>query len=95
QRSFINLSFESPKIANTGNACRVYIDRTKVPGWLTTHPYYQEEAVDSCTYVPSGNGQVMELWSGPRVIGGGGTGNMVAKEGTQFAELNAQYISEI
>lgn len=95
QRSFINLSFESPKIANTGNACRVYIDSTKVPGWLTTHPYYREEAVDSCTYVPSGNGQVMELWSGPRVIGGGGTGNMVAKEGTQFAELNAQYISEI
>ncbi len=95
QRSFINLSFESPKIANTGNACRVYIDSTKVPGWLTTHPYYPEQAVDSCTYVPSGNGQVMELWSGPRVIGGGGTGNMVAKEGTQFAELNAQYISEI
>lgn len=95
QRSFINLSFEIPKIANTGNACRVYIDSTKVPGWLTTHPYYQEEAVDSCTYVPSGNGQVMELWSGPRGIGGGGTGNMVAKEGTQFAELNAQYISEI
>lgn len=95
QRSFINLSFEIPKIANTGNACRVYIDSTKVPGWLTTHPYYQEEAVDSCTYVPSGNGQVMELWSGPRGIGGGGTGNMVAKEGTQFAELNAQYISAI
>lgn len=95
QRSFINLSFESPKIANTGNARRVYIDSTKVPGWLTTHPYYPEQAVDSCTYVPSGNGQVMELWSGPRVIGGGGTGNMVAKEGTQFAELNAQYISEI
>ena len=42
QRSFINLSFESPKIANTGNACRVYIDSTKVPGWLTTHPYYQD-----------------------------------------------------
>ena len=95
QRSFINLSFETPKIANTGSACRVYIDSTKVPGWLTTHPYYKEEAVDSCTYIPSGNGQVMELWSGPRAIGGGGTGNMVAKEGAQFAELNAQNISEI
>lgn len=95
QRSFINLGFESPKIANTGNACRVYIDSTKVPGWLTTHPYYQEEAIDSCTYIPSGSGQVMELWSGPRNIGGGGTGSIIAKEGTQFAELNAQYISEI
>jgi uncharacterized repeat protein (TIGR01451 family) len=94
QRSFINLSFESPKIANTGNACRVYIDSTKVPGWLTTHPYYQEEAVDSCTYLPSGNGQIMELWSGPRGIGAQG-GNMVAKEGTQFAELNAERLSEI
>lgn len=71
QRSFINLSFESPKIANTGNACRVYIDSTKVPGWLTTHPYYQEEVNGTCTYTASGSGQIMELWSGPRGIGGG------------------------
>lgn len=95
QRSFINLSFESPKIANTGNACRVYIDSTKVPGWLTTHPYYQEEVNGTCTYTASGSGQIMELWSGPRGIGGGGTGNLVAKEGTQFAELNAERLSEI
>ncbi|MDQ9760657.1 Calx-beta domain-containing protein [Acinetobacter baumannii] len=95
QRSFINLSFEEPNIANTGSACRVYIDSTKVPGWLTTHPYYQEEVNGTCTYSASGNGQIMELWNGPRAIGGTGTGTISARNGKQFAELNAQYVSEI
>jgi hypothetical protein len=94
QRSFINLSFESPKIANTGNACRVYIDSTKVPGWLTTHPYYQEESVEHVLILQV---VVVRLWNCGQDLGvlGGGTGNLVAKEGTQFAELNAERLSEI
>lgn len=41
---------------------------------------------------------VVRLWNCGQdlgVLGGGGTGNLVAKEGTQFAELNAERLSEI
>lgn len=97
QRGYLNLGFESPQIATVGNACRTYISNTRVPGWLTTHPFYQEEKVDNCLSSLSvgGSGQIIEMWSGPRTIGGGGTGNISAREGNQFVELNAQYISEL
>lgn len=97
QRGYLNLGFESPQIATVGNACRAYLSNTRVPGWLTTHPFYQEEKVDNCLSSLSvgGSGQIIEMWSGPRTIGGGGTGNISAREGNQFVELNAQYISEL
>lgn len=43
QRSYTNLGFETPDIATGTNVCRLYVNNTKVTGWLTTHPFYREE----------------------------------------------------
>lgn len=98
QRSYLNLGFESPVIDTTA-PCRVYIANTRVPGWLTTHPFGNEESVGECTSPISatGVGQLMEVWKGPRDINGGGgtTNRMPAREGSQFVELNAAAISEL
>lgn len=70
QRGYLNLGFETPTIATGSNVCRVYISSTRVPGWLTTHPYGNEGilsnkvCVDNCpiynlpnTFTPNNNGQ--------------------------------------
>lgn len=96
QRSYTNLGFETPSIATTA-PCRVYISNTKVPGWLTTHPFFNEEAVGSCTagvINTTVSGQILEIWYGPRTMGGG-FGDLSAREGLQFAELNAAAVTEM
>ncbi|PTQ89995.1 hypothetical protein [Agitococcus lubricus] len=98
QRSYLNLGFESPVIDTTA-PCRVYISNTRVPGWLTTHPFGAEQSTAECTSPISvtGSGQLIEIWKGPRAIGGGGgtTDRMPARQGSQFVELNAEAVSEL
>jgi hypothetical protein len=74
-----------------------------VPGWLTTHSFYQEEGspnggTGNCgTGVVNHNvvsGQILEIWKGPRNNNTGGL-PLSAREGTQFAELNAEQITEM
>ena len=97
QRSFTNLGFESPVIANTA-PCRVYISNTRVPGWLTTHPFAAEQSSGAnCTISTTGSGQIIEMWKGPRDITGGSatTNRLPAREGSQLVELNADAVSEL
>lgn len=97
QRSYLNLGFESPVI-DVAAPCRVYIANTRVPGWSTTHPFENEQASGCNTPISvTGSGQLIEIWYGPRAIGGGtGTTDRVpAREGNQFVELNANAVSEL
>lgn len=93
QRSFFNLSFEQPALQTTG--CRVYIAASQVPGWNTTHPATPTENVGGCV-VPAGFAQtapILELWRTPRDSASGGP--VIARSGTQIAELNAVVASRI
>lgn len=96
KRTFTNMSFESPNLATP--ACRVYIPQQFVEGWDTDHPMYRSENVGACA-VPGGfvnnavQGRILELWRGPRSNNSGG--NVVGRQGPQFAELNAEVASRI
>ncbi|MFT4255641.1 MAG: hypothetical protein QM599_01545 [Pseudoxanthomonas sp.] len=94
QRSFINLSFETPDLETAG--CRVYIGEDFVPGWTTTHGLHVQENVGNCV-VPSGfvaseQAHIIELWHTPRTNGGL---TVNARSGTQLAELNAAELSRL
>ncbi len=99
QRSYLNLGFEQPVIDSRA-PCRVYLANTRVPGWLTTHPFWAEAASSECStshIATTGTGQIIEIWQGPRDIAGGSntTNRMPAREGNQFVELNAEAVSEL
>src|SRR5580765_157723 len=91
QRSFANPGFEQPDLTTAG--CRVYINKSEVPGWSTTHPDYQTENSGGCvvngsagtTNLGASPGPIIELWKTPRDNASGGTVN--APGGTQIAEL--------
>ncbi len=99
QRSIVNPSFEAPNLISNG--CRVYIDRTRVNGWLTTHtPYTEGTGSESCSTATAGfpgwpraNVPIIELWRTPRSNDSGGTVN--APDGAQIAELNAEVASRL
>lgn len=98
QRGYLNLGFETPTIATGSNVCRVYISSTRVPGWLTTHPYGNEGFSGTCSISTNGSGQLMEMWAGPRNIDGNNTtltNTIKAREGNQFVELNADAVSTV
>lgn len=98
QRGYLNLGFESPVISAGSNVCRVYVSSTRVPGWLTTHPYGNEGSSGTCSITTGGAGQLMEMWAGSRNINGTNTTStdtIRAREGNQFVELNAEVVSEI
>ena len=93
KRNFTNLSFESPDLQTVG--CRVYIADDQVPGWRTTHPPGTTQNVGACV-VPPGFAQtapLIELWRTPRDNGSGGA--VIAPQGTQVAELNADVASRL
>ncbi len=99
QRSIINPSFEAPNLTTIG--CRVYINESQVPGWTTNHAPYQTENSGGCivngsagtTNLGASPGPILELWKTPRDNASGGIVN--APDGSQIAELNAQYASRI
>ena len=98
QRGYLNLGFETPTIATGSNVCRVYISSTRVPGWLTTHPYGNEGFSGTCSISTNGSGQLMEMWAGARNIDGNNTtltNTIKAREGNQFVELNADAVSTV
>ena len=98
QRGYLNLGFETPTIATGSNVCRVYISSTRVPGWLTTHPYGNEAVSGTCSISTNGSGQLMEMWAGSRNIDGTNTtltNTIKAREGNQFVELNADAVSTV
>ena len=93
KRNFNNLGFESPALQTPG--CRVYIADDQVPGWRTTHPPGTTQNVGGCI-VPPGFAQsapLIELWRTPRDNGSGGA--VIAPQGTQIAELNAEVASRL
>lgn len=92
QRTFINLGFEAPNLQVSG--CRVYIDQDLVPGWTTSHGLHAQGqgAGGPCVvppgYVEGGLANIIELWRTPR-------SDVVAREGSQLAELNAEQLSRL
>lgn len=92
QRTFINLGFESPNLQVNG--CRVYIDQDLVPGWTTSHGLHAQGqgAGGPCVvppgYVEGAPANIIELWRTPR-------SGVVAREGSQLAELNAEQLSRL
>lgn len=78
QRSFLNTGFEQPVI---GNACYVIVYDNAVPFWSTTSA--TNAPVGSCATIPAGSvSGMIELWSN-NFLG------VPARDGAQFAELNA------
>ena len=96
QRGFVNLGFESPVISSAA-PCRASIGFELIPGWVTDHPLDTQNI--SCppgyTGPPySGNARIIELWRGPRSVSSG-QGEIAARSGVQFAELNAEALSKL
>jgi uncharacterized repeat protein (TIGR01451 family) len=78
QRSFLNTGFEQPVI---GNSCYVIVYDNAVPFWSTTSA--ANTPVGSCPAIPAGTvSGMIELWSNS-------FNGVPAREGNQFAELNA------
>lgn len=88
QRSFQNLGFEQPALtaSNPANGCFVQVTDAQVPGWTTNHPSLAGGG--NCTSPTAATGPLIELW---RTNFNG----VVAREGTNFAELNAEAVSRM
>ena len=88
QRSFLNPSFETPALtaSNAANGCYRLLDSALVPGWSTTHP--SQVGSGDCTSPGTSTGRLIELW---RTNFQG----VVARNATNFAELNANASSRI
>lgn len=88
QRSFINIGFEAPVLGNGTTACYALIPEGAIPGWTTTHPI----GTAGGTCVPPASvgtsGRLMELWAN-------NFSSVPAREGRQFAELNAAATSRM
>ncbi|PHR64112.1 CshA/CshB family fibrillar adhesin-related protein [Alcanivorax sp.] len=96
QRGFVNLSFEAPQIS-TGSPCRASIGHDLIPGWITDHPLDNQNVSCPPGYsgpAYSGNARLIEMWRGPRELSSG-QGNIAARNGQQFAELNAEALSKL
>jgi uncharacterized repeat protein (TIGR01451 family) len=88
QRSFQNLGFEQPALtaSNTANGCFVQVTDAQVPGWTTNHP--SQAGGGNCTSPTAVTGPLIELW---RTNFNG----VPAREGVNFAELNAEAVSRM
>lgn len=88
QRSFQNLGFEQPVLtaANAATGCYVQVTDAQVPGWTTNHPV--TAAAGNCITPVPVTGSLIELW---RTNFNG----VVAREGVNFAELNAEAVSRL
>jgi uncharacterized repeat protein (TIGR01451 family) len=88
QRSFQNLGFEQPALtaSNPAAGCFVQVTDAQVPGWTTNHP--SQAGGGNCTSPTAVTGPLIELW---RTNFNG----VVAREGVNFAELNAEAVSRM
>ena len=88
QRSFQNLGFEQPVLtaANAATGCFVQVTDAQVPGWITNHPV--TAASGDCTTPVPVTGSLIELWRN-------NFNGVVAREGINFAELNAEAVSRL
>lgn len=88
QRSFQNLGFEQPVLtaANVAAGCYVQVTDAQVPGWTTNHPV--TAASGDCTTPVPVTGSLTELWRN-------NFNGVVAREGINFAELNAEAVSRL
>ncbi|WP_395684146.1 hypothetical protein, partial [Dokdonella sp.] len=84
QRGFANLGFELPSAG--ASSCSFQIDAGQVPGWETTHP---SAGGNACApNIAATTGPLIEIWSN-------NFNGIAARQGTQFAELNAQQASRL
>lgn len=92
QRSFVNLGFEQPGPASAGSNlnCFYLIPDSQVPGWNTSHPSGAAYPATGGCGVTSINrqGRPIEMWRS-------GFQSVIAREGYQFAELNAYVPSRL
>ena len=96
QRGFVNLGFEEPQIS-TGSPCRASIGDHLIPGWITDHPLDEQNVSCPPGYSGpsySGDARLVEVWRGPRQLSSG-QGDIAARSGIQFAELNAEALSKL
>ncbi|MCQ4166409.1 hypothetical protein, partial [Tahibacter harae] len=84
QRTFVNLGFELPSAAPSN--CYFQVSEALVPGWTTTHP--SQNGVGCAPNVAQTPGPLIEIWRS-------GYNSVVARSGSQFAELNAEASSRI
>lgn len=84
QRTYLNSGFELPVL--TPGACYRQMDEALVPGWTTTHPVGTPSG--NCTDPIGGNGRLIEIW-------GNGFLGVPARDGLNFAELNATVPSRL
>ena len=94
QRSMINPSLELPALTapNPANGCYVEVSSATVPGWSTTHP--TANGSGNCTSPTAATAApLIELWRSNFSSGSGGA--VVAAQGNNFAELNAEAASRL
>lgn len=100
QRTIINPSFESPTIAS---GCQGYVYAARVAGWFTTDapltsPTADFDSPNGCVgnngTNPAGGTRVFEYYSNNVVDNQSGL-TLMAAQGTQFVELNAQTASRL
>jgi hypothetical protein len=85
QRSFLNTSFEQPVLA--GGACFAQVYDNAVPFWTTTSP--TGTPIGSCTQPVGGTASgLIEIWANS-------FNGVPARDGVQFAELNADQPSAL
>ena len=98
QRSFINSSFEVPRIGNNPNGCTRTIDDSLVTGWSTTenaggafNGLNPEACTDTTSFPPNPTSlSVIQLFLQNYQGANGEPFDTPARSGVQFAELNAQ-----
>ncbi|MBR0344062.1 MAG: hypothetical protein IJI03_02225, partial [Rudaea sp.] len=94
QRSFLDLGFEQPVLTapTPASGCYMQVDDSQLPGWSSaaTTPSSTGLASGNCTPPPplGTTGNLVEMWT-TRFLG------VVAREGRQFAELNAVYAGRL
>lgn len=94
QRSFLDLGFEQPVLTapTPATGCYMQVDDSLLPGWSSaaTTPSSTGLASGNCTPPPplGTTGNLVEMWT-TRFL------NVVAREGRQFAELNAVFAGRL
>ena len=82
-RSIGNTGFEEPALSDQWGDCYAQLGSQQVPSWRTSHP--MALGTNTCGDPPSERGPLIELWQYPGA----------AREGRQFAEINASANSRL
>lgn len=82
-RSIGNTGFEEPVLSGQSGGCYAQLGSQQVPAWRTSHPV--SLGTNTCGDPASERGPLIELWQYPDA----------AREGLQFAEINASANSRL